>query len=90
MPWPPRRPDPLPLETDDVPVVVAGTALWALALLALLPFTGRLADDGRLWWLWTCAAGIAVGLFGIRYCRRRRAGRALGSDAAPDLPPPLT
>ena len=38
-----------------------GTALWAIAFVLLLPFYGRLEDDGHLWWLWTCVAGFGLG-----------------------------
>jgi len=69
---PPRRSDPPPLETADVLTVGIGTALWALAFLALLPFRDTLADDGREWWLWTCVAGFGLGLYGVYYVRRRR------------------
>ncbi len=77
------RPDPPPLETDDVKVVAAGTAAWALALvvLAVLKATG---EDVRWWWLGMCGYGIALGLFGIRYCRRRHA--AIERDKARGIP----
>lgn len=68
----PRRPDPEPLETDDVKAVAIGTALWALALVGMLPFYGRLAEQGRGWWVWTCVAGVGLGLLGVQYCRHRR------------------
>ena len=61
-----------PLDVDGVRTVAVGTALWALAFVLLLPFYGRLADSGRLWWLWTCAAGFGLGILGWDYCRRRR------------------
>ncbi|WP_239021647.1 DUF2530 domain-containing protein [Nocardioides jishulii] len=61
-----------PLDVDGVRAVEIGTALWAVAFVALLPFWSSLAESGRLWWLWTCTTGLALGLFGIEYCRRRR------------------
>lgn len=68
---PARRPDPPPLETDDVRIVGVGTALWALALVVLV--AARLGGaDVRGWWLAMCAAGAALGLLGVRYCQRRR------------------
>lgn len=62
-----------PMDVDGVRTVAVGTALWLVAFLGLLPFYGMLADSGRLWWLWTCLTGFALGLFGLEYCRRRRA-----------------
>jgi hypothetical protein len=64
-----------PLDVDGVRTVEVGVAIWLVGFLALLPFYGRLADTGRLWWLWTCLAGFGLGLFGLEYCRRRRNAR---------------
>ena len=69
---PPHTPEVRPLDVDGVSVVTAGTVVWAVALLALLPFTGHLRDDGHGWWVGMCAAGTGLGLFGVYYCRRRR------------------
>lgn len=65
------RPDPAPLETNDVAIVAGGTALWAVALvvLAVLRLTGTDVHD---WWLVMCGYGALLGLYGVRYCRRRR------------------
>lgn len=68
-----RKPEPEPLETDDVRVITVGTILWAIAFLATLPFYGRLEDDGHGHWVWICLAGFGLGLVGIGYVRRRRA-----------------
>ena len=77
------RPDPAPLETDDVKVVAAGTAAWAVALGVLVVL--RLADqDVRTWWMVMCGYGIVLGLFGIRYARRRHA--AIERDKAAGIP----
>jgi hypothetical protein len=54
-----------PLDVDGVRTVEVGVALWLLAFLALLPFYGRLEDAGNLWWLWTCLAGVGLGLLGL-------------------------
>jgi hypothetical protein len=77
------RAEPKPLETDDVKVVAVITAGWSVALLVLLVlrFTG---DGVRDWWLAMCGYGIALGLYGVRYCRRRHA--AIARDAARGLP----
>lgn len=71
----PRRRDPEPFETDDVPVVTFATALWAAALVAALLFADRLADQGRERWVWVAAAGLLLGLVGVRRVRRHRAAR---------------
>lgn len=64
-----------PLDVDGVRTLEVGTGLWLLGFVALLPFYGRLADNGQLWWLWTCMAGFGLGLFGLEFCRRRRRSR---------------
>jgi hypothetical protein len=76
----PRRPDPEPLVTDDVKIVTFGTVLWAVALVAALALRGRLDDDGRDSWVWVAAAGLVLGLIGIRHVRRRRAALRATSD----------
>ncbi|WP_239456540.1 DUF2530 domain-containing protein [Nocardioides solisilvae] len=73
-----------PLDVDGVRTVEVGTALWLVGFLALLPFYSPLAEAGRLWWLWTCTAGLGLGLFGIEYCRRRRDSRG---GPAPEASP---
>ena len=61
-----------PLDVDGVRTIAAGTIAWAVAFLVLLVFRDALAEQGRTWWLWTCLVGIALGLGGLEYCRRRR------------------
>lgn len=65
-----------PLDVDGVRTVQVGTALFALAFVALLPFYGRLEEDGRTWLLWMCLTGVGLGLLGMEYCKRRRQVRA--------------
>ena len=79
----PRRPDPPPLETDDVKIVAGGAAAWALALVALL--VAKVAGaDVHDWWIEMCAAGALLGLLGVRYCQRRR--EAIARDRAATHP----
>ncbi|MEW9532508.1 DUF2530 domain-containing protein [Microbispora sp. NPDC049125] len=73
----PRRPDPEPLQTKDTLTVLAGTALWAIALVVVL--LGVRPYDSRA--VWTCVAGIGLGVFGLLYVRRRDA-RARPRDTA--------
>ena len=61
-----------PLDVDGVRTVAVGSALWLVAFVAMLPFLGTLESNGRLSWLWTCIAGLGLGLIGLEYCRRRR------------------
>ncbi len=70
-----------PLDVDGVRTVEVGTAVFFLAFLALLPFYGRLQENGDTWWLWMCLAGFGLGLFGIEYCRRRRSARRTRDEA---------
>ncbi len=71
-----------PLDVDGVRTVEVGCALWALAFVALLPFYSRLAAADSEWVLWTCLAGLGLGLLGLEYCRRRRRARAVVADEA--------
>lgn len=65
-----------PLDVDGVRTVQVGTALFALAFLALIPFYGSLQSHGHTWLLWMCLAGVGLGLLGQDYCKRRRIVRA--------------
>jgi hypothetical protein len=78
------RPDPPPLETDDVRTVAVGTAAWATALVVLVVL--RLTDATRVetWWLVMCGYGLLLGVAGVWYCRRRQA--AIERDKARGLP----
>lgn len=66
-----RAVEPKPLDVTGVRTVAVGTLLFLVAGLALLPFYGWLEDHDREWWIWTCATGFGLGLFGFDYCRRR-------------------
>lgn len=70
------RPAPEPLDVNATTVIVIGTVAWFVGFAVLLFFAGRLADDGRLVWLWTALAGGVLGLLGLwiatRQQRRRR------------------
>jgi len=55
-----------------------------VAFLLLLPFYGRLEENGNTWWLWTCLAGFGLGVIGWDYCRRRKRRRQQRENADPD------
>jgi fatty acid desaturase len=75
-----QRPDPAPLETDDVKIVGSLTVLWAAALVVLLVLKAA-GTDIHTWWLLMCLEGALLGAVGVRYCQRRRA--AIARDRAP-------
>ena len=71
----PRPSPPPPLEADDRLVIRVITAGWAVALVVLLIVRSSL-PPGQRWWIWTCACGVAFGLFGLWYVPRLKRGRA--------------
>jgi hypothetical protein len=73
VPTPPARPAPEPLDVDAARIVAGGTVLWFVAFLVLLPLHGRLVAHGHELWLWTCLAGVGLGLLGLPLCLRQRA-----------------
>ena len=70
-----RPSPPPPLEANDRMVTVVGTAAWAVALVVLLIVRDRL-PAGQRWWIWTCVAGVLMGLFALWYVPRLKRGRA--------------
>ena len=72
----PGRPTPPPpLEANDQLVTGSITAGWAVALIVLLIVRSSLPADAR-WWIWTCVAGLVMGLFGLWYVPRLKRGRS--------------
>lgn len=58
------------MKTDDRLAVMVGLVLWVIALAALLIWPIPGFTDSHLG-LWTCVAGIAIGLFGLVYTNHR-------------------
>ena len=83
------RPAPPPLEANDRLVTGLITVGWAIALVTLILLRGHIPAAQR-WWIWTCATGCALGLFGLWYVphlKRRRGGaaaRRAGLGSSPD------
>ena len=57
----PTKLAPPPLRVDTVRVVLAGMALWAVALVVLL----LLGDRVDRLWTWTCLAAIGLAVLGL-------------------------
>ena len=69
------RPAPPPLEANEQLVTALITAGWAVALITLLLLRTQL-PAGERWWIWMCATGFAMGLFGLWYVPRLKRQRA--------------
>jgi len=76
----PLREAPAPLEANDVATITVGVIIWFVLFLAQLPFYSWYDSHGHTWFIWTCLAGGACGLLGLRYVRARR--DAIARDAA--------
>ena len=70
-----RVPAPPPLEANDQLVAAVITAGWAIALVVLLVLRGQIPPAQR-WWIWTCVAGVVMGLFALWYVPRLKRARA--------------
>ncbi len=74
-----RRPAPPPLEANDQPVIAVITAAWVIALIVLLAVRTQVPASDR-WWIWTCAFGTCLGLFGYWYVPRLKRSRARSAE----------
>jgi hypothetical protein len=84
-----RPAPPPPLEANDKVVTGSITAGWAVALVVLLIVRDSLPAGAR-WWVWTCVAGLVMGLFGLWYVPHLQSGRARAAArraAKPDQGP---
>jgi H+/Cl- antiporter ClcA len=78
----PYRDVPPPLEGNDRLIAAVGTGAWAVALIILLLMRDHLPRSSH-WWIWTCVAGVGLGLFSVVYIpllqrSRTRGGRRSG------------
>ena len=64
-----------PLSVDTLRVILAGTLVWAIALVATLAVPALHAGE-RSWWPWACVTGLALGAIGLIYVRRDRGNAA--------------
>jgi hypothetical protein len=61
----PTKQAPPPLQVDTARVVLAGTALWVIALGVLLV----LGDRVDRMWTWTCVVAIGLAILGLGVMR---------------------
>jgi Protein of unknown function (DUF2530) len=84
----PRRSPPPPLEGNVWLITTVITAGWVIALIVVLAVRDSLPPAMR-WWVWTCAAGVMLGFFGLWYVphlQHRRASAAERRVSAPGRP----
>ncbi len=81
------HPSPPPLEANDQLVTAVLTAGWAAALVVLLVLRDQIPPAER-WWIWTCAAGVAMGLFALWYVPRVKRARTRGAARRAQAPGP--
>jgi drug/metabolite transporter (DMT)-like permease len=70
-----RLSSPPPLEANDQVVTAVITAGWAVALVVLLVLREQI-PPGERWWIWSCVAGVVMGLFALWYVPRLKRARA--------------
>jgi uncharacterized membrane protein len=63
---------PPPMQINTGRIVLAGTALWFVAFVVLLPFYTWLGHHHHRIWLWTCLAGWLLGCVGYALIGRHR------------------
>ena len=62
-----RRPDPVPVKTDDRRPVVVGLALWLFALVVVVIVGIPLGVSDRGTWVGTIVVGLVLGVLGLGY-----------------------
>jgi len=81
------RPAPPPLEANDQLVTGVITLGWAVALVVLLVLREQIPPAER-WWIWTCGAGVVMGLFALWYVPRLKRSRARSAARREQAGPP--
>jgi H+/Cl- antiporter ClcA len=70
-----QREVPPALEGNDFVITASVTAAWGVALVVLLSLRHDIPTSSH-WWIWTCAAGFGMGLFGLVYVPHLKRSRA--------------
>jgi hypothetical protein len=63
------------VETNEQVITGSITAAWAVALIVVVLLRHRLPTGGH-WWIWTCATGTGMGVFGLWYVPHLKRARA--------------
>lgn len=79
----PRVRDLAQSDADAILPVTIGTALWAVALIALAFSRPQLEANGTLWWLWVAVVGFTSGAIGLVFLRWRKRRRNSDAGVAP-------
>lgn len=66
------------LRVEARPVVLVGTALFAISFIVLLPFWHWLGVHHHRVWLWTALAGAVLGLAALPLIRKHTGEGRLG------------
>ena len=77
-----RRPDPVPARADARKAALAGTAVWAVALVVSLVFRAQLVEAGLDWLMWAALVGMVLGVIGLVVVQLRRRGSTQRADSA--------
>jgi hypothetical protein len=85
-----QREVPPALEGNDFVITASVTTAWGVALIVLLSLRHDIPSASH-WWIWTCAAGFGMGLFGLLYVphlkrSRARAAARRATNAANESP----
>ena len=71
----PQREVPPAFEGNDQMIAAIGTGAWAVALVVLFALRDQLPHSDH-WWIWTCVAGVGLGIFGLLYVPMLKRSRA--------------
>ena len=66
-----RRPDPVPVKTDDRRPILVGLAAWVVATIVVVLFFAPMSGSGDGALLSSCVVGILLGLAGLIYAAKR-------------------
>ncbi|MGL5406643.1 MAG: hypothetical protein ACRDAX_07680 [Propionibacteriaceae bacterium] len=57
-----------PLDENGLTAFSIGTAVFTVLTAVAFIYQNYLATQGKLWILWVCVAGLAIGVMSLTYC----------------------